>query len=236
MSLIDSFTDLVYPRRCAVCDRVMPQGSGLVCHFHDKLPYVTPPCCLKCGKEVEDENQEYCSDCARHVRTFVRAYPVFNYIEPVKTSVQAVKYHNKREYCDFYAEAMAEKLRPELSYMKLDAIVPVPIHIKKRKSRGYNQAEVLAKKLGHILDIQVHSDMLQRISDTRPQKELDDIDRANNIKQAMAIGRTYPECKNVLLVDDIYTTGVTAQVCTELLYKAGVEKVYVAIICIGKGR
>ena len=199
----DICMDLLYPRRCALCDAVVPFGGGLICGKHKALPYVTGPLCMKCGKEVDTEEQELCYDCERHVRNFDRGFPVFNYEEPVKASVLAIKYHNKREYCDFYGREMAEKVRPYVGRYRMDGIA---------------------------------YDILIRKEYTSPQKTLDNIQRANNIKESMTIGRLYPGHNNILLIDDIYTTGVTIDVCAGLLRKAGAQHVYYSTVCVGKGR
>ena len=138
-------TDLLYPRRCAICDEVLPMGEGLICRGHNSLPYVKTPSCMVCGKEVDSEERELCLDCEKHSRNFERGFPVFNYVEPVKASVLAIKYHNKKEYCDFYGAQMAEKVRPYVRRYGIDAVTCVPLHRRKQRQRGYNQAAVLAK-------------------------------------------------------------------------------------------
>lgn len=236
LNLTESFIELLYPRRCVMCDEVLPYGGAAVCGRHGKLPYVKPPCCMRCGKEVESEETEYCLDCERHVRSFDRGFPVFNYEEPVKSSVLAIKYHNKQEYCDFYGAQMAEKVRPYVKRYGIDGVAYVPVHRKKLRARGFNQAYVLAKRVAEALELPVMKDALIRKNYTAPQKELDNVQRANNIKESMAVGRIYPECRNVLLVDDIFTTGVTIDVCAGLLREAGAQHVYCSTICVGKGR
>lgn len=232
----DICMDLLYPRRCALCDAVVPFGGGLICGKHKALPYVTGPLCMKCGKEVDTEEQELCYDCERHVRNFDRGFPVFNYEEPVKASVLAIKYHNKREYCDFYGREMVEKVRPYVGRYRMDGIAYVPVHRRKLKFRGYNQAQILADKVSKLLGLPVLDDILIRKEYTSPQKTLDNIQRANNIKESMTIGRLYPGHNNILLIDDIYTTGVTIDVCAGLLRKAGAQHVYYSTVCVGKGR
>lgn len=231
-----ALVDLVYPRRCAVCDSLLPYRATGICQAHDKLPYVKEPCCMRCGKEVEEDDTEYCADCANHARSFVRAYPVFNYVEPVKSGVLAMKYHGRREYADYYGTELAGKLRPELSRMRLSGIVPVPVHKHKLKTRGYNQAALLADVVGKCLGIPVYKDLLRRVEDTMPQKELSPEQRANNIRRALTMDDLPPDIKNILLIDDIYTTGATAEACVQTLLAAGVKEVYVGVICIGKGR
>ena len=84
--------DLVFPRRCPICDVVMAYGEQGICNRHKTLPYVTGPVCMKCGKELSEAEQEYCEDCRRHTRSFERAYPVFRYEEPVASSVLAIRF------------------------------------------------------------------------------------------------------------------------------------------------
>lgn len=117
MRIFDIITDLIFPRRCAICDEVIPYGGGSVCSSHTDLPYVKPPVCMRCGKEIDSEEREFCLDCERHFRNFEKGFPVFNYLEPVKTSVLAIKYHEKIEYCDFYGKQMADKVRPYAASM-----------------------------------------------------------------------------------------------------------------------
>ena len=229
--------DLIYPRRCPICDEILPYGGTKMCHDSHKLPYVEAPFCLKCGKELPEESDaEYCDDCRKHKRSFERVYPVFNYVEPVKSSVLAVKYKNKREYLDFYGHMLAMRIAPELRYTHLQGLVPVPVHRSKLRQRGFNQAEILADIIGKETGIKVYKNLLLRTSDTTPQKELSPVERANNIKQALSVGKIEDGLKNVLLIDDIYTTGATVEACTEVLLKAGLQKVYVGVICVGKGR
>lgn len=233
---MEDFTDLLYPRRCAVCDEVLAFGAGLLCDRHKSLPYVKEPCCMRCGKEVESEEKEYCYDCGRHVRSFDRGFPVFNYEEPVRTAVLAIKYHNRQEYCDYYAGEMAAKLRPYVKRYAMDGVAYVPVHRRKKRMRGFNQAEVLARRVAKELRLPILEDALVRKSFTTPQKELNDVQRANNLKSSMSVGKIYPGCRSVLLVDDIFTTGATIDVCAALLKEAGAQRVYFSTICIGNGR
>ena len=109
-------------------------GEGLICRGHNSLPYVKIPSCMVCGKEVDSEERELCLDCEKHSRNFERGFPVFNYVEPVKASVLAIKYHNKKEYCDFYGAQMAEKVRPYVRRYGIDAVTCVPLHGESRDS------------------------------------------------------------------------------------------------------
>ena len=215
--------DLIYPRRCPMCQEIVPAGIDgwngnnlLICSdCRERLPYLQPPYCLKCGKEVEQEDREYCYDCSRQLRHYRKGYPVLHYRGECRKGMEAFKYHNRREYAQFYGEIIAERHGPELTELKLDGIVPVPIHRHKKRKRGYNQAELI------------------RTADTTPQKELNDVQRLENLKNAFLFHENHVELKKVLLVDDIYTTGATIEACTLALLAGGVAEVYYTSVCIG---
>ena len=177
---------------------------------------------------------EYCYDCARHRRSFERNFALLNYNDTASQSMAAIKYKNKREYLDFYSEALWLRFGRQIHILAPDALVPVPIHRSRKKIRGFNQAEVLAEKLGKKSGILVCSDALKRIRKTQPQKNLDSAGRLHNLEQAFGAGTLPESVKKVLLVDDIYTTGSTVEACTRILLGMGVEKVYGITVCIGK--
>ncbi len=114
-------------------------------------------------------------------------------------------------------------------------IVPVPLHPRRRRKRGYNQAEILAKELGKLLHVPVNAKAVLRVRDTKPQKILNDRLRRKNMKGAFAAGKSLEGAKRVLVIDDIYTTGNTVSAVAETLKKAGVQKVYFLTISIGQG-
>ncbi len=228
--------DLLYPPRCPLCGQVRPFGAGAACEkCLKKVEWVREPACMKCGKPVEYEETEYCRDCVRLPKSYVRGFPVFVYREAVQEAVTAMKYQNQRAYADFFADCMMARYGETLGRLGIDGLVPVPIHRNRRRRRGYNQAQVLAQCLGRRMGCRVYPDYLRRIRDTEPQKELNDRQRLENIKSAFKIGENRIKLKQVLLVDDIYTTGATVEACTRVLLAAGVEKVYYTSVAIGQG-
>lgn len=230
--------DLIYPRRCPVCQDIVvaKEPGALICSLCRRhLPYIREPRCLKCGKEVEREEQEYCADCLQHPKHYRKGYPLFAYKAPVREGVQAFKYHNRREYAGFYGEALTEQFGTEFQELGLDGILPVPLHRRRLRRRGYNQAELLAVQLGKRLDVPVYAHLLVRTVDTVPQKDLNDRERMENLKRAFHFHENKVQLNRVLLIDDIYTTGSTIEACTQVLLHAGVSEVFYTSICIGKG-
>ncbi|MCR5369474.1 MAG: ComF family protein [Clostridium sp.] len=214
----------------------MPKGELICPECRSLLSYVREPVCMKCGKELSDPQREYCHDCERHRRSFVRAFSLLNYTGTASASLSAVKYKNRREYLDFYADEAVRVLGRQLKSLDADCIIPVPVHPARLRRRGFNQAQILAEKVGRALDIPVESDFLFRNRKTAPQKILGPAERLKNLEQAFAAAQDAPDrMRRVILADDIYTTGATAEACTRVLLRAGVEEVYVFTICVGVG-
>ncbi len=234
--------EALYPRHCPVCGEiVMPKGRLICPSCLIRLSPVKSPTCQKCGKEVQNDEIEYCQDCIKHRRSFSKGMALFNYTGEAARSMAAIKYKNKREYLDFYAEVAVSKLTQYESVRSwhFDALVPVPVHPARKRKRGFNQAEELAVRIGVKLMVPVYSEFLYRVRNTDPLKEMNPDERLRNLQKAFQadediIGET--GVKSVLLVDDIYTTGSTAEACTRALLRAGIEKVYFFSVCIGQGR
>ncbi|WP_173473159.1 ComF family protein [Eubacterium ruminantium] len=234
--MFDNLIDAIFPPRCAVCDEVLPVGRKGICDFcRGRLSYITEPRCLKCGKEIDSENDEYCFDCSQNIRSYDLGFPVFNYIPPISDALVRFKYHGREEYASFYGREIAGRFKDEFRNLCIEAIVPVPLSKERYRNRGYNQAELLADVISEQTGI-VKLNLLARVKNTAPQKELDDVQREKNLLQAFAIDKAYSGGipKSILLVDDIYTTGATIEGCTKILKNAGVQRVYYTSVAIGK--
>ena len=120
--------------------------------------------------------------------------------------------------------------------MNVDVIIPVPVHPSRRRKRGFNQAEVLAKIMGERLGIPVRTDLLTRTKKTLPQKELSAGERLKNLSGAFRAEVIPAEIRRILLVDDIYTTGSTIEACTRALKTSGAQAIYFVVICMAGGR
>ena len=235
--LINIILDLLFPRRCPVCGQiVMPKGSLVCPGCVKKLSWVRGPVCKCCGKEIISGTMEYCPDCAAHPRSFSHGMALFNYNEISAPSLAMVKYHDRREYLDFYAEAAYRRYAKTIARLSPDLIIPVPVHKSRLKKRGFNQAEELARRLSGPLGIPVNTSILKRTRKTAPQKSLDSGGRLKNLEQAFTASVLPSGMKNIILVDDIYTTGSTIEACTRALRKAGAEHVYFVTIFIGHGQ
>lgn len=245
---------LLYPKRCPVCDSVLRPRDGIVFDLgteqrrisaaryypicgecRNRIVYVEEPACKQCGKPLEESRQELCGDCARKNHAFIQGKALWVYKGAVKESIYRLKYGNRREYAISYAQELVIRYGGWIRRRQPEAIVPIPLHRKRRRQRGYNQAELIAGEIGRLLEIPVRPDLLIRCVNTRPQKELNDKERKNNLKKAFKIGENGVQLDCVLLVDDIYTTGSTMNGAAQALKDAGVSRIYGISVSIGRG-
>lgn len=226
--------DLIFPQRCFVCDDVLPWGKNKICEScKKKMKYLSGAVCFRCGKPVKEE-EEYCYDCKRKKHFFIQGAALFSY-EYIRLSLYRYKYAGRREYAGCYAGYMAEKFQEKLWQWKPDALVPVPLYKKKKKKRGYNQAELIAKKLGEYWNVPVITDLVIRIRNTRPMKEIDGTERENNLKKAFKLARNDVKLNTIIIIDDIYTTGSTIDAVSEVCLRGGITNVYFLTVSIGYG-
>lgn len=152
----------------------------------------------------------------------------------VSEAIYAFKYKNRRVYGDIFARKLAEHYGKFLNERRVTLIIPIPLHKSRKRKRGYNQAEILARYLGKYTQIEVDSYSLIRVKKTVPQKKYNDKERKKNIKNAFALRRPI-HARCVVLIDDIYTTGSTINEAAKVLKKSGVSKVYFLTISVGQG-
>jgi len=230
---------LFYPPRCPICEKIPPKNALICPGCYSSISFVTQPFCYSCGKPLQTAEQEFCFDCLKNPKSFTRGFSLTVYNSVTKPSLAAIKYKNRRQHLNFYVQKTIDTYGSFFSSLHLDAILPVPIHPKRMKKRGYNQASLFAIALGKQLNIPVYDSILIRTVNTLPQKNLSPEKRLENLQKAFTLHSELKIQKlpfqNVLLVDDIYTTGATMEAITRLLKSTGISNVYVFSISIGKG-
>ncbi len=239
IKILNCAIDVILPPACPVCGQPKHYYNGRridICRScQDAVSYVKEPVCLKCGKPVKSDEQEFCTDCSRHEHSYDQAAAVYEYSSAVKNSIYRFKYHNKREYADVYAKEMMKACGHMIKMWNPDAIIPVPVHSSRLRSRGYNQAQLIAVQLGRLSGIPVDDVSLLRVKKTAPMKELGNSERIKNLQNAFQVNGKVVIYSKVLIVDDIYTTGATFDACAKALKDAGVQRVYGISLCVGDG-
>lgn len=232
----DIILQLLFPRRCPVCDCVLQVKLKDV----GKPPFICDKCkeqiqipkeprCLLCSKPVTDESSQYCDDCQRMKRFFDGGRALMVHDDVARKIIYDLKYKGAAPHAEFMGCEMAYTYRDFILATGAKAVIPVPLHRKRLKSRGYNQAELIARALVKFMGDEsgffVNTTLLIRNNYTMPLKTLDGNRRANSVRQAFKIG-SKERYESVILIDDIYTTGATINECAKTLKKAGVKRIF----------
>lgn len=234
MRIIDRIVDLLFPRRCAVCDEPMLPGDVYICpKCKKKIVYVEEPFCLKCGKPLPD-NREFCNDCISRHHYFESGSAVFDY-GSISDSLFRFKNKGRVEYARFYASELYKKKKEWLDSIKPDAFIPVPIHKSKRRTRGYNQSEIISRELSAISSIPTITDLVIRSKKTSPLKNMGLSERQNHIKGAFKVKSNVVKLSTIVIIDDIYTTGSTIDAIAAVILEHFDCKIYFLTVTIGRG-
>ena len=205
--------------------------------------------CIGCGFSKEKpymhaimEDIGICNECMRDVHTtkdmtfeggdFIDiVISPFLYDGVASEIVRDFKFNGQRRCGDFLSALAYEKLRDKTVFDEYDLIIPVPLHKKRLSERTFNQSDIIAKRLGRLINKDVDCDGLIRIRETLHQSSLKGRERIENVKNAFVARDTALDGKNIILVDDIYTMGETANECAKALKMSGAGKIAVFTLC-----
>jgi ComF family protein len=222
---------LIYPRNCQFCAASLPETEpGVICGecLGKKVRWIEPPFCQQCalpfsGKITDTFVCGYCRDLRFHFERTVCACRAEGL---VRDSIHRFKYNREMYFGPHLAEWLLHAARQWIEWREVDAIVPVPLHPRKKREREFNQAEHLANALSHAFGMPVLTGQLRRVKDTVTQTALDAGGRAANLRGAFALRQTAAVAgKRLVLVDDVFTTGATMDSCAKVLRVAGAQRV-----------
>lgn len=228
-----SFTAILFPAGCFSCGALLLEKDGL-CHIcWGKLSFFSPPWCDKCGHQgVPRVIKHACQSCIHHHRAYDKLRAGIKFNGTSKDLIHQFKYYDKTILASLLSRLA---LRSVTEFSDANIIIPVPIHNNKLKQRKYNQSSLLAKEIAKLIGKPVMVDLLKRVKDTQSQVGLTSNLRHNNVKDAFKVSPKYYTLlkgKNVILVDDVISTGATAHECSKSLKEAGASSVYV--ICVAR--
>ena len=224
--------ELLYPKTCCFCGKISTQELCDTCR--ENVFYIQEPRCKKCGKPIRYEEQEYCLDCQKRSFHYVQGRSIWIHKGVVPWSVYQFKYHNRRAFGEFYAKELYRIYGKKIQEWGIDLIVPVPLHWKRKRKRGYNQSEIVARHLGELTGILVNNRLIFRKKYTKPQKTLNDRERVKNLQNVFGTGKIKVKGQHILLIDDIYTTGSTIDAVSKVFLEEGHNKVWFLTISIGQ--
>lgn len=220
--------DVLLPPRCLGCGTMMDDIGGLCSDCWKAVDFIAPPLCERCGTTftLESEPGALCGICAHHAPAYGRARSVFAYDAASRSLILNLKYADRTDAAPAFGRWMvragAELLR------SADILVPVPLHWTRLFTRRYNQAALLADAVGRESGVAVLLDPLVRLRRTPSQGRMRASDRRRNLRGAIALRperMSQVEGKNLVLVDDVLTSGATVSECAQVLYKAGARNV-----------
>jgi ComF family protein len=222
----DALLTVILAPSCAACGTLLDRPTrGPVCErcWHS-IRLLSPPLCDACGEPLASPRLTdpgvLCARCRRTIHHVVRARAVGPYDDALRAIVHALKYDGRRSIARRLGALM--RLHGTELLRDADVAVPVPLHRSRRRRRGFNQADDLARHLGLPV---VRA--LQRVRATRPQAELSEARRRRNVSRAFAPTRGIDRCRGatIVLVDDVSTTGATLEACARTLCEAGAREV-----------
>lgn len=218
--------DALFPPRCPYCDEV--QEDDEPCDNCRKLLTacrIAVRVCDKCGNEIK-----YC-DCNKFNRLYNGASGVYWNKADAKEAVYAIKFHNRPYVAEYFGRQMAVCFKNRFPEAVIDGVCAVPMSKKKQRKNGYNHAELLAKSVSKALNKPYVKNALLKIKDNPSQHGLSAALRAANVKGAYKANSRF-DGKNLLLIDDVLTTGLTLSECAKQLRLAGANEVYCAVALV----
>ena len=225
--------DVLYPPRCPLCGESMPPGQRIHASCVEKIPRISGNRCEKCGKPTHP-GERLCSDCMEVSHRFDEGLGAFLYDGMIRDALLALKFRGKKEYADMLGLLTAMEAESFLKANRTELLVPVPMHPRKKRIRGYNQAEVLAERIGVYTGIPAVRSALVRTRGTAAMKALEAEERRKNLSGAFAAGNAEAlRGKNICIIDDIYTTGATVDACAEVCFACGAARV--VFVAVGTG-
>src|SRR5262245_35713530 len=213
--------DLLYPRECAACGVRIgePERLAFCAGCDGRLEWIAPPGCPRCGAAA---SRDRCGECAGREFLFAGATALGKYEGRLRDFVLALKFRGSRYLADEFGRRLAAAVP-----RKVDLVVPVPMTRWKLLFRGYNAAALVAERMARHAGLPFSSRALRKIRRTKAQAGLEREERLTNPQGAY---RASGIRGVVLLVDDVLTTGATANACTEALRAGGATEVYVAVV------
>jgi competence protein ComFC len=217
--------DFFWPRECFVCGS---SGTNLCKKCEKTLPAARLKCLCCSGKNPFGI---YCRGCRRRYLP-EKALACFEYEGYLKDAIHQFKYDDTTDLASTFGRAISREIKSIPDYRDF-TLVPVPVSPKKMRSRGYNQAELLAAEVAKILDLKL-SNLLVRVIQTVSQVDMTSKQaRKYNVKGAFVISKFEDMPREVILIDDTITTGATVEEATKVLRRSGVKKVLVVALALG---
>lgn len=236
--ILNIFLDIIFPRKCIVCKDIIAfniKKKGLCDNCIKIFKQPKGHICEKCGREIKEKyilenNKNYCDICKKVSKInrfyYTKNFPVFIYNDATKLSIFDLKYNSKFSVLIGF-ERLLELYLSNNNLPDIDIIIPAPMHRKKQRKRGFNQATLIAKIVSNITKIKFDDKILIRNKNTSIQSNKNIKQRYENLEDCFDMLKPdYIKNKTILIVDDIYTSGSTINTCAKKLIENGAKEVF----------
>jgi competence protein ComFC len=234
--LLRTLVELLYPSNCVGCGFAQDAGVFLCDECLASFSRIRPPFCHCCSRPFEGliTGQFSCPNCEDRSWAFDCVVSIYQAKGVLRDLIHRFKYGGQYYLRRLLSKILLEAMRDErIAAIHIDGLVPVPLHPARRRERGFNQAEALAKSVSKQTAIPV-LDCIERRSYTRTQTQFDRSERMRNLRNAFALRKSSVVLgKNLVLLDDVLTTGSTLHECALALRKAGAESVRAITVARG---
>jgi ComF family protein len=223
--MFNDFFNLIFPKLCCGCNNALLKNEKIICtNCVISLP--------KTGYHLDKDNPINKAFWGRVEIEMAASYYFFSKKSKVQNLLHHLKYRNNKEVGFVIGELYGHELKEAKHFKKIDFIIPVPLHPKKMKKRGYNQSEWIAKGLTSSMDASINLDVLYRKIDSKTQTKKSRYNRWENVGEIFGVKNPETiEGKNILLVDDVVTTGATLEGCAKVLAEHSCKIHIVTIAC-----
>ena len=223
---LHTLRDLFFPVICFSCQKKIP--AGILCaSCQEKISFLKPPLCRRCSLPIKDNSLNYCGSCQGKPAGYHKIISAAIYEEPLSGLIKLFKYRHFDYLGEFLGRLMINHLTHiGFSGQGYDCLVSVPIHRYRLKARGYNQAGILASLLSNHFKIPLRNDIIEVVQYRPQQAKLSKSQRRKNISKMFTADFSAKNL-NLLLVDDIFTTGATVSACAKSLKEKGANLITV---------
>ena len=231
-ALHTSLIEFALPSLCPLCGRLIhPSNPHVLCpSCLSGVRFIKPPLCLKCGIPFASDKEEdhLCGRCLQGMAFYGVARAVCTFSGSIRQIIHAFKYEGRTRLARTLVALMEEGPLP-LNISRYDRLIPVPLHRNRLRKRGYNQALLLARELNRRSRVPIDRTLLRRSKDSPPQIALTGSRREENVKGVFSL-EGEPRGMTLLLIDDVFTTGATANECARVLMKGRARRVDILTI------
>lgn len=228
--MLHRLLNIIFPPQCLVCDGRVATHGAMCGACWQGVAFITDPMCDACGLPFEFDigKNAMCADCLHTRPPYAHARAAFRYDEKSNRLITRFKYGDHTQLAKIYGQWLTSAGKELLA--RSDLLIPVPLHYWRFVSRRFNQSAMLAGEISKKTGLLHLPNAIKRTRHTKQQTGLTKPQREENVKNAFTINKRYKQMvkgKNILLIDDVITTGSTIEQCTKALIKAGAAQVNV---------